>query len=260
MSFLGEGLRWLSSATVTVLGAGGGGSHLAQQIAHLGVQRMPLVDHDLLEDTNVNRVVGANYADVGRPKAEILAERLMSLKTTAIPVVARAEADEGRFWIEQSDVVMGAVDGARARNNIEHICRAALVPYIDIGLKIDVGDDGEVRGIGGQVFTSLPGGPCMWCVGLVTPTALEADREEYVIGRPEQQVVSMNGLLASQAVNALLTLNANYGSRFPCPPLVRYDGLLHEMKPDDYLPATCPHYSLSDAGWCDVLPPRRNAA
>ena len=260
MSFLGPGLAWLSSATVTVLGGGGGGSHLAQQVAHLGVRRLALVDHDVLERSNINRVVGANYEDVGKPKAAVLAGRLASLGTEVVPVMARAESDEGRRWMEGSDVVFGAVDGGRARNNIERICRAALIPYVDIGLKIDVGSDKQVRAIGGQVFLSLPGGPCMWCVGLVSPEILEADREEYVAGHPEQQVVSMNGLLASQAINALLALVAGYGEDFRPPALVRYDGLLHSLKADDYVPSRCSHYPLEDAGWRDVLPPRRNSA
>lgn len=258
MSFLGKGLGWLSTATVTVLGAGGGGSHLAQQVAHIGVGRMVVADHDVLEDSNVNRVVGANYADVGASKATVLAGRLQGLRTEIVTVLARAESGEGRRWIEGSDAVFGAVDGGRARNNIERICRTALVPYIDIGLRIDVADDKSIRAIGGQVFMSLPGGPCMWCVGLVSPEILEADREEYVAGQPEQQVVSMNGLLASQAINGLLALIADYGDPFPPPLLVRYDGLLHSLKPDDYVSAICPHYPLVDAGWRDVLPPRRN--
>ena len=222
MSFLGDGLAWLRGATVTVLGAGGGGSHIAQQVAHLGVGRLPLVDFDPLEHHNVNRVVGAGYGDVGELKADLLAKRFWDLGTRVIPVPHKAESREGRRWIEQSDVVFGAVDGARARNNIEGFCRGALVPFIDIGLKIHVADDETtVLAIGGQIVTSVPGGPCLWCAEVLTDEALLLDRQEYLAGRPEQQVVSLNGILASQAVSGMLSLMTGYAPGFPVPAVIR---------------------------------------
>jgi hypothetical protein len=261
MSFLGDGLTWLREATVTVIGAGGGGSHLAQQIAHLGVGRLPLIDFDPLEDHNVNRVVGAGYSDVGELKAEPLARRFRDLRSGIIPVRYKAESREGRRWLEQSDVVFGAVDGARARNTIESLCRAALVPYIDIGLRIHVAEDETtVLAIGGQIVTSVPGGACLWCAEVVTEEALMLDRQEYLAGRPEQQVVSLNGILASQAVSGMLSLMTNYAPKFPVPAVIRYDGLTHTMKPDRYIKGPCPHYPLDAAGWRIVLPPRIAAA
>jgi hypothetical protein len=261
MSFLGRGLDWLKAATITVLGAGGGGSHIAQQLAHLGVRRLILVDPDRLEDTNVNRVVGAAYGDIGELKAHLLADRFADLGTEIIAVDVRAESPRGRYSIERSDVVFGAVDGARARRNIESLCRAALVPYIDVGLKIHMADDDvTILAIGGQIVTSLPGGPCLRCAEVVTEQSLLEDREEYLAGRPEQQVVSMNGVLASQAVNGMLSVMTGYAPDFPLPAMIAYDGLSHIMKPDTYVQGPCPHFPVEDAGWRHVLPPRRAAA
>jgi molybdopterin/thiamine biosynthesis adenylyltransferase len=261
MSFLGDGLAWLRGATITVVGAGGGGSHIVQQIAHLQVGRLPVVDHDRLEDTNVNRVVGVGYGAVGYLKANLLARRFGDLKTRIIAVPERAESPVARRWIEQSDVVFGAVDGTRARDNIENICRAALIPYIDIGMKILMGEDEvTVEGIGGQVVTSLPGGPCLRCAEVVTEDSLLADREEYVAGWPEQQVVSINGLLGSQAVSGMLNVMTGYAPDFPPTAVIRYDGLRHTMTPDRFIEGPCPHYPLQDAGWRTILPDRVVAA
>jgi len=261
MSFLGTGLSWLRGATVTVIGGGGGGSHIAQQVAHLGVGRLAIADNDHLEDTNVERVVGVGYGDVGQLKADLLAKRFGELKTTIVAVPARAESPEGRRWIEQSEVVFGAVDGARARNNIERLCRSALVPYIDIGLTIQVAeDDVTISAVGGQVVTSLPGGPCLWCAEVVTDDLILRDREEYLAGRPDQQVISMNGLLASQAVNGMLAVMTGYAPGFPLYAMIRYDGLSHTMQPDRFVQGPCPHYPLEVAGWRYVLPARVAAA
>lgn len=261
ISFLGKGIERLHGALVTVVGGGGGGSHIVQHLAHLGVRIVAVVEPDKAERSNINRLPGFNYGDIGRYKAVVLAQRFAGLGGTVVPVIARAESREGRSWLERSDVVVGAVDGIRARSNIESICRAALVPYIDIGLGIDVAENGSIRSIGGQVVTSLPGGKCLRCVEVVTDAGIAADREEYVIGAPDQQVISMNGLLAAQAVNAVLALLTNYAPEFPVPTVVRYDGLLHQMRPDaEEAEEGCVHYTLAGSGWRTVLPSRKAAS
>jgi tRNA A37 threonylcarbamoyladenosine dehydratase len=53
-TFLGSRAR-LSSATVAIVGLGGGGSHIIQQLAHLGVGHLVGIDHDRAEDSNLNR-------------------------------------------------------------------------------------------------------------------------------------------------------------------------------------------------------------
>jgi molybdopterin-synthase adenylyltransferase len=260
LTFLGPGLARLRAATVCVVGAGGGGSHLAQQLAHLGIDTVALIDEDTLDRSNVNRVVCSRYGDIGRVKARILAERLGGLGSRLVPIARRAETRPGRAWLERADLVLGAVDGARTRDSVERICRSALVPYVDVGLKIEVSPTGAVRAVGGQVFTSLVGGPCMRCGEIVTEATLALDRQEYVAGAPEQQVISLNGPLASQAVNNAISLLTNYAPDFPVPAMIRYDGLVHEMRPDRYVTGPCPHYPLEDAGWRFVLPPRKTAS
>ncbi len=259
MSFLGmQGLRALRESTVCVVGVGGGGSHAAQQLAHLAVGSLVLIDGDQLEVSNVNRVVGATYGDVGVNKASVLAARLAGLGGRIWAVTERAEEPRASIAIESSDFVIGALDSYRARNNLEKRCRAALVPYVDIGLRIVV-DDGVVTAVGGQVVTSLPGGPCLQCVRVVTDESLAADREEYVAGAPEQQVVSMNGILASQAVNTVVALMTNYGGEHRPPTYVTYDGLRHEVRRHLVFPESdiCVHYDVADAGYRFRLPPRR---
>jgi molybdopterin/thiamine biosynthesis adenylyltransferase len=258
LAFLGAGYRRLRGATVSVVGAGGGGSHIAQQLAHLAVGTVPCIDPDILKAWNVNRNVGSNYRLIGKRKSTILADRLAGLGGRVVPVPNRAESSEGRAWLERSDLVFGAVDGARARENIERICRAALVPYIDIGLRIETSPTGEVTAAGGQIVVSLPGGPCLRCAEVVTDSALAADREEYGDNAIEQQVVSMNGVLASTAVTAGVALLTEYAPLFPPPPVLLYDGLTYEVRVDECGTVPCPHYLLEDAGWRMVLPKRKN--
>jgi molybdopterin-synthase adenylyltransferase len=261
MTFLGAGAARLHRAVVTAIGGGGGGSHIAQQLAHLAVGIVAIVEPDRIETSNVNRLPTCGYGDVGRYKAHVLAERLQGLGGVVVAVTNRAESREGRAWIERSDLVIGTVDSIRARSNIESICRRALVPYIDIGLGIDVADDGSIRSIGGQVVTSLPGGACLRCVEVITDFGIIADREEYAVGVPDQQVISMNGLLASQAINNALALLTNYATPYAVPTIIRFDGLLYRMQPDaEEAEEGCSHYTVRSAGWSTVLPSRKAAS
>ena len=64
-SFLGaQSERKLAETRVAIVGLGGGGSHIAQQLAHVGVGHFRLIDPDCMEASNLNRLVGATQSDV----------------------------------------------------------------------------------------------------------------------------------------------------------------------------------------------------
>jgi molybdopterin/thiamine biosynthesis adenylyltransferase len=257
MSFLGdEGLSKLSRTRIAVLGGGGGGSHIVQQLAHVGIGEITIIDHDVLERSNVNRVVGSTYADVGRAKATILSERFKGYGAVLRPIISRGEDPAGVAALQRADLVIAAVDGFRARDSFERICRQALVPYIDIGLRIATDDIGNTTAIGGQIMVSKVGGPCLRCAGVLTDALLAADRVEYAAAGPEQQVVSMNGILASQAVTAAIFLVSGFAPGYEVPAHLVYDGLAHEIRRNRFLPPSCAHHSISNAGWAAVLPPK----
>ena len=66
-SFLGKNSASVLDGTrVAIVGLGGGGSHIAQQLGHLGVGEFVLIDQDVVEDSNLNRLVGATQQDVVR--------------------------------------------------------------------------------------------------------------------------------------------------------------------------------------------------
>ena len=71
-----EGFRRVRTARVAVVGLGGVGSHAALALARSGVGGLRLIDFDLVTATSLNRSAAAGPADVGRPKAEALAEQL----------------------------------------------------------------------------------------------------------------------------------------------------------------------------------------
>ena len=100
--FGAEGQAGLRNAKVTIIGAGGVGSHVLQQLAFLGVGSICVVDAEQLADTNRNRYVTCQFSDPvpGSPKVEI-AERLIR----HWPVLPRGiSREDPRFACERNGV------------------------------------------------------------------------------------------------------------------------------------------------------------
>ncbi len=74
-----EALVRLSSAHVLVVGLGGVGAYVAEMLCRSGVGELTLVDGDVFTETNLNRQLPALRTTLGKPKTEVLAERLLSI-------------------------------------------------------------------------------------------------------------------------------------------------------------------------------------
>lgn len=87
---------------------------------------------------------------------------------------------------------------------------------------------------------------------VITESNLAQDRDEYLeAGAPEQQVISMNGVLASEAVNLFLAVVTGYSGTLPLPRYLVYNAMRHELMAHPFFgEATdrCPHYPVEDAG------------
>ena len=66
-----DGQRAIQALRVAIIGLGGTGSVVARQLAHIEVRRFLLIDPRALDETNLNRVVGARRSEIGRPKVHI---------------------------------------------------------------------------------------------------------------------------------------------------------------------------------------------
>ena len=109
-----EKMERLRNAHVLVVGLGGVGAYAAEMICRTGVGKMTIVDADVVQPTNINRQLPATHSVIGRPKAEVLAERFMDinpeLDLKVLPVYLKDEAipellDGARF-----DFVVDAID------------------------------------------------------------------------------------------------------------------------------------------------------
>lgn len=252
-SFLGEDSETVLGRTrAALVGLGGGGSHVAQQLAHLGVGSFLPIDPDCMEDTNLNRLVGGTMEDVKLGTAKVdIAERVIKAVNPAAEVVKRqANWTEVTAELRDVDVIFACVDSIGCRNELEAFARRFLIPLIDIGM--DVHESNDEFSISGQVMLSLPGKPCMRCMGLVTEAALAKEAAKYGAAGGRPQVVWPNGTLASIAVGFFMRIVTPWETRNATPLLLEYDGDLQTVTPSNklaYLPAHCNHFDpLRDVG------------
>ena len=253
-SFLGQGAQsTIAQVRIGVVGLGGGGSHIVQQLAHLGVQRFALFDADVVDESNLNRMVGATAADARAqtPKTDVARRVITAISPEVELVTYMGRWQDRPELLRGCDLVFGAVDTFAGRRELEVACRRHMVPYIDIGMDVHrVG--GEPPRMAGQVILSMPGAPCMFCLGFLTEERLAQEAAEYGAAGPRPQVVWSNGVLASTAVGMCVELLTDWTRARDRPVYLSYDGNAGTVTPHvrlKYLTArTCPHYRLDDVG------------
>ena len=210
--------RILGSLHVGVVGLGGTGSPLAEQLVRLGVGRLTLFDRDTFESTNVNRVYGATLGDVDRQKVEIAKQHLdrigLSTEIEAVPEHITIEAPARR--LRACDVVFGCTDKQIPRAILMQLATKYCLPVFDLGVLIDSHDQ-HIQSIHGRITTLLPGEACLYCRGRISPEAMRIEalpgdereaqvREGYVpeLKGPAPAVIAFTSAVASFAVSELL--------------------------------------------------------
>jgi len=182
-----RGQQTLAGFRVGVVGLGGVGSLLAEQLARLGVEETVFVDFDYLERANLNRSYGATADDVGKPKVEV-AKKVAERSATNPRFTAQAEygsvveEDEEHACLPQlldCDVIINAADTHWVRFLLDEVSHAHLIPVLDGGTELIPNDEKDELDIGSGSLVSAtgPGHPCLECTG----HWFHGDEEEGVI-------------------------------------------------------------------------------
>jgi molybdopterin/thiamine biosynthesis adenylyltransferase len=185
------GQEALGGLRVALVGAGGVGSILAEHVPRLGVGELVVIEFDRITRENFNRQQGSTREDVENRalKAEI-ACRIARASATAPRFKARSvtgsvvEAATIRDLLD-CDVILNAADSAWARQVLDQLAHAHLIPVINGGTELR-GEPLEQRIVSGkcEVTTTGPGHPCFECSGLYTVrVATEAREHPRVRGR-----------------------------------------------------------------------------
>lgn len=131
---LGEqALGRLAHSHGMVVGLGGVGSWAAESLARTGIGRLTLVDPDKVCRTNFNRQIQAIGGTEGRPKAEVMVERLLLINPALKAegrILSYNRHTSDRLLSERPDVVVDAIDVLSPKCHLLASCRAAGIPVV----------------------------------------------------------------------------------------------------------------------------------
>jgi molybdopterin/thiamine biosynthesis adenylyltransferase len=214
--FGAEGQELIGSTRVAIIGLGGLGSHLAQQLAYLGVTQFLLLDADTVSVSNLNRLIGAGTPDLGTVKVNIVARTIRAIQPQATIDAQPQLLAEGTEppGLADVDVIFGCVDQDPVRLDILRFASAHAIAYVD--LASDVTLEGQ---FGGRIVFAKERERCLSCLGELDQHAIArarmseeqraADDRIYGIDRAAlaeggPSVVSINGVVASLAVTEFM--------------------------------------------------------
>lgn len=226
-----RGQGQLRQLRVGVIGLGGIGSIVCMQLAHLGVGELILIDGDIVEASNLSRIVGATKGDVGKTyKVDVAARYARSIGLVRhIDTYSDFLAARHEPLLADADVIVCCVDQQTPRALLNRLAYRCLVPVVDLGVAFRVNTAGESVGDAGRVVVLGPGRPCLACWGHLDAhalriEALSADQREsevaagYIQGALEEQpsVVAFNTMVAGAGVAEVLRLATAFaGSESP---------------------------------------------
>jgi hypothetical protein len=251
--FLGAaGQAAIDQVRVGICGLGGGGSHIATQLAHLGVLDYKLFDADGAEETNLNRTVTLIESDVaaGTLKVEAARRRILEVRSAARVEAMPFQWQDRAETLRTCDVVFGSVDVFSERRDLEATCRRFLIPLIDIGMDVTPVTNGPPA-MAGQIILSMPGDACMFCMGFLNEHNLKLEAQRYGAAGDHPQVIWANGILASTAVGVFVDLLTNWSGSLRERVHLVYRGNEGTIRPDNrlpHVPRSCPHYPLDQVG------------
>ena len=214
----------IRSLKVAVVGGGGTGSAVSMLLTRLGIGHLLIVDKDIIDTTNLNRVHGARRQDaetymptVGMLDREIKAADLDVRVLTHQGWVTDARI---RDWLKSCDFVFGCTDDHAGRIMLNRLAYFYGIPVIDVGLRMMPWNDNGGHDINGRVTTLCPGRPCLLCGNVVNakraaeeslersnPEEYEKRKNEaYVVGGgdPAPAVVTFTTEMACVAVNEMI--------------------------------------------------------
>ena len=214
----------IRSLKVAVVGGGGTGSAVAMLLARLGIGHLLIVDKDIIDATNLNRVHGARRKDADgcMSKTEMLKREIDAAELDVNVLTHQGWVSDPSIqnWIKSCDFIFGSTDDHTGRILLNRLAYFYGIPVIDVGLRMMPWKDDRGHDINGRVTTLCPGRPCLLCGNVVNvkraaEESLERSnsaefekrkKEAYAIGGgdPAPAVVTFTTEMACVAVNEMI--------------------------------------------------------
>lgn len=211
----------LNTMKIGVVGCSGTGSPVIEQLKRLGVGTLVLVDPDFVDTVNLNRIIGSTKKDATEKvmKVDVMKRGIEELEmgTTVITFPAHISSREIVKELAECDFLISCVDGAEGRHVLNLISSFYLVPFIDMGVKLNADGEGGIKNIFGTVHFIQPGGSSLLSrqqynierlrsEGVKRTNHIEYERNQYLanVNESHPAVISINMQVAATAVNDFL--------------------------------------------------------
>lgn len=187
--------KLLSKKSVCVIGCGGLGGGVIENLVRTGVGKLTVVDSDVFDVTNLNRQVLSNEANIGRSKALEAAEQMRFINSNVkiTPIQAQLTEETCRQSIEGHDLVIDAVDNIKTRFVLEEACEKEGVTLIH----------GAIGGWGGQVGVIRPGDKVI--SKIYAADMNDNATADTISGNPSFTAAVVSAIQAAEAIKVLLS-------------------------------------------------------
>lgn len=139
----------LFRSRVAVVGCGGLGGYVIEQLARVGVGTIVAIDPDWFEEHNLNRQILSSPAWVGKAKVDAAKARVSEINpaVTLVPIQTAYGSENGTELFQDAQVVVDALDSIPTRLQLAQTCAELSIPMVH----------GAIAGWYGQVTTQFPG-------------------------------------------------------------------------------------------------------
>ena len=212
----------MHSQVISIVGVGGLGSIVAEHLIHMGFHELHLIDPDVLGVSNLNRIVGAYYADAQqkRYKVDVVKRHVTSINPKATVTAHRKDVhdEEVEGVLALSDWILVATDNHSSRQRVQELSVQYFVPLLSVGVNITAKNN-TIEDMSGEVITARVGDYlCLSCLHRIHPIKVASERHPdmgvrealvkrgYVTGQDvkEPAVKTLNTFVATMAVDVLI--------------------------------------------------------
>ncbi|MEZ5104525.1 MAG: ThiF family adenylyltransferase [Draconibacterium sp.] len=224
-AFGDETYRKLSQLKIAVVGCSGTGSPIIEQLVRLGVGELVLVDPDIMEFKNLNRIINSKFSDAekGKPKVQVISDVIKTIGLgTKVKTFQKNLFDDVDILktILKCDIVFGCMDSVDGRFLLSQLCSFYLLPYFDVGVKLEADGIGGIKQIVASVHYLQPGKSSLITRGMFDmddvkaasqyrkcpEEFMELKKNAYIknVHVNSPAVISINMAVASHAINDFL--------------------------------------------------------
>lgn len=260
----------LRQLRIAVVGCSGTGSIVIEQLARNCVGELVLVDPDRIESKNLNRILNSRAAHVAdaAAKVDVQADAIaqMGLGTRVDTYRADLFDPDVVRAIAECDIVFGCMDSLDGRHLLNKLATFYLLPYFDLGVKLEADGKGGVEQVCGTTHYLQPGGSSLlsrhvYTIELVRSAGLyRTDRATYKaqlglgyirgIAEDRPAVIQLNALIGSLAINELLARLHPYrldsNSEYAVHRISLSHGIYDHLPDGDSCPALSRHVGRGD--------------